>query len=148
MAECNGGCAGCEHCGRAEPDPYGAGDLPDVPPITPWKVDVSSSGSLVPAPPSRPRYNIRGAIVGYDVTTTAPDDLPTSGCLVRDLADAIRAIALARGTESPIDVVIQSALVIARRADAHYPCDGCGQEKPAECPGCDECADGDEEHGT
>lgn len=110
MAECNGGCAGCEHCGRAEADGY-----------------APAQGD--------PIFNARGAVVGY--ATTSPIGLSvaivSSGCPVRDLGDAIRAIALTHATmPGQIDIAIRGALDIVRQLDGTHGCDVCDRLRAAE----------------
>lgn len=103
MAECNGGCAGCEHCGRAEADGY-----------------APAQGD--------PIFSVSGAVSGYATTfPIAPSvGLVSSGCPVRDLGNAIRAIALTHATmPGQIDVAIRGALDIVRQIDGTHGCDVC-----------------------
>lgn len=94
MAECT--CGNCEHCGVVASDAY----APDA------MVGVAVTDS-VPLPDD-PRF--------HAVTVVHPSPA-SSGCVVRDLTDAIRGLALANATGHPIEMIMADALALARHAD-------------------------------
>lgn len=118
MAECNGGCAGCEHCGRAEPDGYA--------PESTGPIEVTraqfEAALFPPEGQGEPSYGARGQVEWGGPRV----DIVSSGCPVRDLGDAIRAIALTHATmPGQIDIAIRGALDIVRQLDGTHGCDVC-----------------------
>lgn len=117
MAECHCDQTGCEHCGRAEPDGYSPEFDPTRDPTT------GRAGMYLQ--------------IKHEPNIGGPAQIEPTGSPVRDLADAIRAIAFAYvGFPSPaVDMAVRTGLGLVRHYDGTAGCDVCApQTLPAPPP--------------
>jgi hypothetical protein len=110
MAECRCGDPGCEHCGGGEPS-----TVPDRGQAFTPETNVPPEQKTLP---------------DWGLALLAPVDgikiPPASGHPVRDLADAIRAIAVAHATGYPFAPLLTAALALANKLDdGTHGCDTC-----------------------
>jgi hypothetical protein len=103
MAECRCGHPECEHCGGGEPS------------------TVPDRGQA---------FDNEGPPIGLARPVAVPE-LRTSGHPVRDLADAIRAVALVHATGRPFAEILLDALALANKLDdGTHGCDTCKATVP------------------